>query len=60
LAPFASNTGFLKKPVLSLAGPSHKRKGNVTGVSWFNAELGSKRLGLLHELIPNVKVSLSS
>jgi putative tryptophan/tyrosine transport system substrate-binding protein len=29
--------------------------GNVTGVSWFNAELGSKRLGLLHELIPNVK-----
>src|SRR5262245_5166671 len=29
--------------------------GNVTGVSWFNAELGSKRLGLLHELLPNVK-----
>src|SRR5262245_11212450 len=27
--------------------------GNVTGVSWFNAELGSKRLGLLHELVPS-------
>src|SRR5262245_62890018 len=24
--------------------------GNVTGVSWFDAELGPKRLGLLHEL----------
>jgi hypothetical protein len=23
--------------------------GNVTGVSWFSAELGPKRLGLLHE-----------
>jgi putative ABC transport system substrate-binding protein len=27
--------------------------GNVTGVSWFDAELGPKRLGLLHELVPN-------
>jgi putative ABC transport system substrate-binding protein len=27
--------------------------GNVTGVSWFAAELGPKRLGLLHELVPN-------
>ena len=27
--------------------------GNVTGVSWFNAELGAKRLGLMHELVPN-------
>ena len=27
--------------------------GNVTGVSWFSAELGSKRLALLRELLPN-------
>ena len=26
--------------------------GNVTRVSWFSAELGSKRLALLHELVP--------
>jgi putative ABC transport system substrate-binding protein len=26
--------------------------GNVTGVSWFSAELGPKRLALLHELAP--------
>jgi putative ABC transport system substrate-binding protein len=30
--------------------------GNVTGVSWFDAELGPKRLGLLHELIPNATI----
>jgi ABC-type uncharacterized transport system substrate-binding protein len=29
--------------------------GNVTGVSWFTAELGPKRLALLHELIPGAK-----
>src|SRR6516164_4435657 len=28
--------------------------GNVTGVSWFSAELGPKRLALLHDLVPNV------
>jgi putative ABC transport system substrate-binding protein len=28
--------------------------GNVTGVSWFNAELGPKKLALLHGLVPNV------
>jgi putative ABC transport system substrate-binding protein len=26
--------------------------GNVTGVSWFSAELGPKRLALLHDLVP--------
>src|SRR5262244_3344923 len=26
---------------------------NVTGVSWFSAELGPKRLALLHDLLPN-------
>jgi putative ABC transport system substrate-binding protein len=30
--------------------------GNVTGVSWFNAELGPKRLGLLHELVPDATI----
>jgi ABC-type uncharacterized transport system substrate-binding protein len=30
--------------------------GNVTGVSWFNAELGPKRVGLLHELVPNATI----
>jgi putative tryptophan/tyrosine transport system substrate-binding protein len=29
---------------------------NVTGVSWFSAELGPKRLGLLHELVPNATI----
>src|SRR5262245_34917573 len=30
--------------------------GNVTGVSWVNAGLGPKRLGLLHELVPNATI----
>ena len=28
--------------------------GNVTGISFVNADLGTKRLGLLHEVVPNV------
>jgi putative tryptophan/tyrosine transport system substrate-binding protein len=31
--------------------------GNVTGVSWFAGEVGPKRLGLLHELVPNITVA---
>jgi ABC-type uncharacterized transport system substrate-binding protein len=30
--------------------------GNITGVTLFNAELGAKRLGLLHELAPKASV----
>jgi putative tryptophan/tyrosine transport system substrate-binding protein len=38
--------------VSSLNRPS----GNVTGVGWFSTELGTKRLGLLHDLVPNTAV----
>ena len=29
--------------------------GNITGVSWFSAELGPKRLALLRDLVPNAR-----
>jgi putative ABC transport system substrate-binding protein len=32
--------------------------GNVTGVSWFGSELLSKRLGILGELVPNIKLAV--
>jgi ABC-type uncharacterized transport system substrate-binding protein len=32
--------------------------GNVTGVSWFSAELGPKRLALLAELVPNITAAV--
>jgi putative ABC transport system substrate-binding protein len=42
--------------VASLSHPG----GNVTGVSWFGAELGPKQLEFLSELVPNVTVLLCS
>ena len=30
--------------------------GNITGVTWFNLQVGAKGLGLLHELVPNAAV----
>jgi ABC-type uncharacterized transport system substrate-binding protein len=38
--------------VASLSHPG----GNVTGVSWFDAELGPKQLQLLNQLVPNVTI----
>jgi ABC-type uncharacterized transport system substrate-binding protein len=32
--------------------------GNVTGVSWFGSESLSKRLGVLGELVPNIKLAV--
>jgi ABC-type uncharacterized transport system substrate-binding protein len=40
--------------VTSLSHPG----GNVTGVSWFDTELGAKQLQLLSELVPNVTVAV--
>ena len=30
--------------------------GNITGVSWFSDEVGAKRLGLMHQLVPGASV----
>ena len=38
-----------------LVGSFNQPGGNVTGISSMNTELGSKRLGLLHELLPNAE-----
>jgi putative ABC transport system substrate-binding protein len=34
----------------------NRPEGNVTGVSFINTDLGAKRLGLLHELVPDAAV----
>ncbi len=41
---------------LGLAASLNRPGGNATGVAQFNAELVTKRVGLLHDLIPTAKV----
>jgi putative tryptophan/tyrosine transport system substrate-binding protein len=45
--------GVAENPInLGLVQSLSRPGGNVTGVNFFVAELGSKQLGLLHELVP--------
>jgi putative ABC transport system substrate-binding protein len=41
---------------LGLVPSLNRPGGNVTGVSWITDELGAKRLGLLHQLLPRATV----
>ena len=43
---------------VGLAASLNHPGGNVTGVSWFDTELGPKQLQLLSELVPNVTVAV--
>jgi putative tryptophan/tyrosine transport system substrate-binding protein len=52
--PIVFNTGT--DPVrASLVASINKPGGNITGISTMNFELGTKWLGLLHELVPSAK-----
>lgn len=53
--PIVFNSG--EDPVQAGLVPNLNRPGgNLTGVSWFSDEVGAKRLGLMHQLLPTAAV----
>jgi putative tryptophan/tyrosine transport system substrate-binding protein len=55
LIPIVFNSG--EDPVQAGLVPNLNRPGgNITGVSWFSDEVGMKRLGMMHQLVPAASV----